>query len=90
MNAYQIQKFIWELDRNPPLKKAFKADQDSVLNRFPLTSDEKCVLKEVDVWALRKMQVHPILIRQYTRIFGIEHEKIFTHSPHFPLKSETK
>jgi hypothetical protein len=86
MSAYQIQKFIWELDRNPPLKKQFKADQDSVLNRYPLTDDEKRILKEVDAWALRKMEVHPILIRQYTRVFGIEHEKIFTHSPHFPAK----
>ena len=88
MSAYQIQKFIWELDRNPPLKKQFKADQDSILNSYPLTDDEKRILKEVDAWALRKLAVHPILIRQYTRIFGIEHEKIFTHSPHFSLKAK--
>jgi Aromatic-ring-opening dioxygenase LigAB, LigA subunit len=88
MSAYQIQKFIWELDRNPPLKKQFKADQDSILNTYPLTDDEKRILKEVDAWALRKLAVHPILIRQYTRIFGIEHEKIFTHSPHFSLKAK--
>lgn len=88
MSTYQVQKFIWELDRNPPLKKQFKADQDSVLNSFPLSDAEKRILKEVDAWALRKMEVHPILIRQYTRVFAIEHEKIFTDSPHFPAKAQ--
>lgn len=86
MSAYQVQKFIWELDRNPTLKKKFKGDQGSVLDTYPLTDEEKRILKEVDAWALRKMAVHPILIRQYTRVFGIDHEKIFTHSPHRPLK----
>ena len=52
-------------------------------------SDPVFALKEVDAWALRKMDVHPILIRQYTRVFGIEHEKIFTHSPHFPSNMNT-
>ncbi len=89
MSAYQVQRFIWELDRNPPLKKKFKGDQDSVLDTYPLTDKEKRILKEVDAWALRKMAVHPILIRQYTRVFGIEHEKIFAHSPHYPLNSKS-
>ena len=87
MSAYHVQKFIWELDRNRPLKEKFKSDPDSVLNTYQLTDAEKRILKEVDAWALRGMEVHPILIRQYTRVFGIEHEKIFTDSPHRPFKT---
>ena len=88
MSVYQVQKFIWELDRNRPLKEKFKANPDGVLSNYPLTDEERRVLKEVDAWGLRGMAVHPILIRQYTRVFGIEHEKIFTDSPHHPFTSK--
>ena len=88
MSAYHVQKFIWELDRNRSLKETFKANPDSVLSNYPLTDEERRILKIADAWALRGMAIHPILIRQYTRVFGIEHEKIFSHSPHHPFKSK--
>jgi hypothetical protein len=88
LSAYQVQKFIWELDRDRRLKQQFKGNPDGVLSQYPLTEEERRILKEVDTWALRAMAVHPILIRQYTRVFGIEHDKIFTDGPHRPLKAE--
>jgi hypothetical protein len=87
MSAYDVQRFIWELDRDRALKRQFREDPDSVLARYGLTDDERRVLEDLDAWALREMGVHPILIRQYTRVFQIPHGDIFTRSPHYPFRA---
>ena len=46
MSAYHVQKFIWELDRNRSLKETFKANPDSVLSNYPLTDEERRILKK--------------------------------------------
>ena len=46
MSAYHVQKFIWELDRNRSLKETFKANPDSVLSNYPLTDEERRILKD--------------------------------------------
>jgi hypothetical protein len=88
MAVYEVQRFIWELDRDRAAKARFRADPDSLLNQYRLNDHEKRVLRDVDAWALRDMDVHPILIRQYTRLFEIPHHEIFTKSPHYPFRED--
>jgi hypothetical protein len=85
VSVYQVQKLIWEVDRDRELKRQFREDPESVLGRYDLSDQERQALRDVDAWALRSMNVHPILMRQYTRLFHIPHGEIFSGSPHRPL-----
>lgn len=64
MSAYEVQRFIWELDRDRARKARFREHPDRVLDEYRLSADEKRTLLDLDAWALRAMGVHPILIRQ--------------------------
>jgi hypothetical protein len=84
VSSYQVQKLIWEVDRDRELKRQFREQPESVLARYDLSHEERQALRDVDAWALRSMNVHPILLRQYTRLFHIPHGEIFSKSPHWP------
>ncbi len=82
MSAYELQKFIWQLDRDRQLKGRFRENPEAVIDERALADEEKVALREVNAWALRELGVHAILIRQYTRMFQIPHGAIFQKQKH--------
>lgn len=71
MSVFGAQKFIFQIKKDDDLKRRFKADAEAALSAFPLSEEERRVLKSGDLVALYRMGVHPLLLAPYARFMGI-------------------
>jgi hypothetical protein len=59
-----VQDLKWDAD----LRRAFELDQASVLDRYPLATEERAAIDEGDFRALYDMGMHPYLGGQLARL----------------------
>lgn len=49
MSLFQMQKFLYDINRNPRIQEAFRADAASVLQGYELTDEERGALTRGDI-----------------------------------------
>ena len=52
MSLYYVQKLIYQLNRDPNVRKRFESDFDNLLEEYDLTDEEIRALKEPDIGLL--------------------------------------
>ena len=62
MSRYQVDKLLRDLRRNPELAAGFRADIETVLDRYALDAEERELLKRWEVRALYDRGVNPLLL----------------------------
>lgn len=71
MSLYQTQKLIQTVNRDEKLRDKFLESKNKLIKEFDLTTEEREALLELNIQALYKMGVHPLLLRPFTIIHGV-------------------
>ncbi len=72
MSLYQVQKLLYQLNRDTATQARFKTDVDSVLSDYKLTDDEKNWLRNGDVGELYIHGVNGQILMHYAAFIGQE------------------
>jgi hypothetical protein len=72
MSLYYVQKLIYQINRDPLVRKRFDNDVDALLQEYELTAEELAALKEPDIGLLFVYGVNGQLLMHYAALFGME------------------
>jgi Aromatic-ring-opening dioxygenase LigAB, LigA subunit len=71
MSLYQVQKLLYQLNRDPEVRRHYEADAASVLSGYALSADELRALREGDIGLLYVMGVNGQLLMHYAALLGM-------------------
>jgi hypothetical protein len=71
MSLYALQKFLYELNRDPRVQEEFGADREAVLARFRLTSDEAEAVRNDDIGLLYILGVNGQILMHFAAWRGL-------------------
>ena len=72
MSLYQVQKLIYQLNRDPRTRERYEAARDSVLGEYELTDEEKRALVQPDIGLLYVLGVNGQLLMHFAALHKIE------------------
>src|SRR5271167_2816671 len=71
MSLYQLQKFLFDLNRDPEVQRQFRADVGGVLDRYALTEEERGALEAKDVGLIYVLGANGQLLMHYAALLGM-------------------
>jgi hypothetical protein len=74
MSLYQIQKLLYEVNRNPERREEYRKDKTAFAARYDLTAEEKDAVTRLDIRKLYQFGIHPLLLRPFTLLHQISNE----------------
>ena len=72
MSLYYVQKFLYELNRDPALQEAYAADRRAVLEPYALSDEEIEALVEPDIGRLFHLGVNGQILMHFAALHHIE------------------
>ena len=72
MSLYQVQKLIYQLNRDPRTRERYAAERDAVLAEYELTEEEKGALTRPDIGLLYVLGVNGQLLMHFAALHKIE------------------
>ena len=72
MSLYQVQKLIYQLNRDPRTRERYSSERDSVLAEYELTDEEKAALVQPDIGLLYVLGVNGQLLMHFAALHKIE------------------
>ncbi len=72
MSLYQVQKVLYELNRDEALQARFADDAGAVLDGYQLTAEERQALLEGDIGLLYVLGVNGQILMHFAAWLGIE------------------
>lgn len=72
MSLYYVQKLLYQLNRDPELRRRFAADADPVLAAYELTTEEGDAIRQADIGLLYVLGVNGQLLMHYAALRGFE------------------
>lgn len=72
MSLYFVQKFLYQLNRDPALQAAYQADRHAVLDAYELTDEEIVALTEPDIGLLFHIGVNGQILMHFAAFHQIE------------------
>ncbi len=72
MSLYQVQKLIYQLNRDPRTRERYGRERDEVLAEYELTDEEKRALVEPDIGLLYVLGVNGQLLMHFAALHKIE------------------
>ena len=72
MSLYQLQKFLYVLNRDEAAQQAFHDDLEGLLDDYELTEEEATALREGDIGLLYVLGVNGQILMHYAALLGIE------------------
>ena len=72
MSLYQVQKLIYQLNRDPRTRERYASERDSVLGEYELTDEEKAALVQPDIGLLYVLGVNGQLLMHFAALHKIE------------------
>jgi hypothetical protein len=73
MSLYQLQKLIYDVNRNSERREAYRGD-GAFIARYDLTAEELDAISRLDIRKLYQMGVHPLLLRPFTLLHRVSNE----------------
>jgi hypothetical protein len=71
MSLYALQKLIRDVNRKPPLRKAYFDSPAQFAQSYELTEDESAALLKLDIGQLYAKGVHGLLLRPFTILHSV-------------------
>jgi hypothetical protein len=89
MSLYYVQKFLFELNRDPARQQAYLADRTAALAGYELTEEERTALVEPDIGFLYHLGVNGQILMHFAALHEIAwpdylqrmRDGIATHGP---------
>lgn len=72
MSLYQVQKLIYQLNRDPRTRERYEGERDAVLAEYELTDEEKRALTQPDIGLLYVLGVNGQLLMHFAALHKIE------------------
>ena len=72
MSLYYVQKLIYQLNRDPEVRRRFVSDREAVLAGYELTPDELQAIRKPDIGLLYVLGVNGQLLMHYAALCGFE------------------
>ena len=72
MSLYQVQKFLYHLNRDDKVKEAYHSDVDALLDDYDLTAEERTALQGGDIGLLYVIGVNGQILMHFAALLGIE------------------
>ena len=72
MSLYQLQKFLYVLNRDEQAQADYRSDLDALLSGYELTEEEAGALREGDIGLLYVLGVNGQILMHYAAFLGIE------------------
>jgi hypothetical protein len=72
MSLYHMQKFLFDINRDPTVQKRFLADRSAVLEGYDLTSEEREAIVAGDIGLLYVLGANGQLLMHYAALLGME------------------
>jgi len=71
MSLYQLQKFLYDINRDPGAQARYRADRDSLLEQYELTPEERGALAAGDVGLIYVLGANGQLLMHYAAFLGM-------------------
>jgi hypothetical protein len=72
VSLYQVQKLIYQLNRDPGTRERYASERDLVLAEYELTEEERRALVEPDIGLLYVLGVNGQLLMHFAALHRIE------------------
>jgi hypothetical protein len=72
MSLYQLQKFLYVLNRDESAQEKYRADIESLLSEYELSDEEAGALRDGDIGLLYVLGVNGQILMHYAAFLGIE------------------
>jgi hypothetical protein len=72
MSLYQMQKFLFDINRDSAVQKRFLADRRSVLEGYELSAEENSAIAAGDIGLLYVLGANGQLLMHYAALLGME------------------
>ena len=70
MSLYTVQKLLYQLNRDPGVRKRFDSDKGALLDEYELAADERAALENGDIGLLYVMGVNGQILMHYAALLG--------------------
>lgn len=71
MSLYYVQKLLYQLNRDPHVRKRYETDLDDLLTEYDLTEEEVRAIKDPDIGLLFVLGVNGQILMHYAALHGI-------------------
>jgi hypothetical protein len=71
MSLYQLQKFLYDLNRDPSVQEKHRVDLAGLLDRYELTGEERRALEASDVGLIYVLGANGQLLMHYAAFLGL-------------------
>src|SRR5271170_7026141 len=71
MSLYQMQKFLFEMNRDRSVQQAYRADLAALLDRYELTAEERDAIATRDIGLLYVLGANGQLLMHYAAFLGM-------------------
>jgi Aromatic-ring-opening dioxygenase LigAB, LigA subunit len=71
MSLYQMQKFLFDINRDPDLQGEFRADTKALLDRYQLTVEERAALETGNIGLIYVLGANGQLLMHYAALLGM-------------------
>ena len=71
MSLYQLQKFLYELNRDARLQEDYRIDRQKTLGRYDLTAEERDALASGDIGLVYVLGANGQLLMHFAAFLGI-------------------
>jgi len=70
MSLYYVQKVLYQLNRDPAIRKRFEVDRAGLLEEYELTEEERTAILRGDIGLLYVMGVNGQILMHYAALLG--------------------
>jgi hypothetical protein len=74
MSLYQLQKLIYQVNRDPAQRERYRQNPAEFAKSYELTEQESAAVLDVDVRSLYTLGVHSLLLRPFSLLHKISNE----------------
>src|SRR5437879_8544917 len=71
MSLYQLQKFLYDINRDPGVQGIYRADLEGLLVRYELASEERSALATGDIGLIYVLGANGQLLMHYAAFLGM-------------------
>ena len=72
MSLYHVQKLLYQLNRDPLVRRQYEQSLDTLLEAYELTAEERRAIREPDIGLLYVMGVNGQILMHYAALKGFE------------------
>src|SRR5512135_1583222 len=71
MSLYQLQKFLYDLNRDPGVQQRYRADPETLLAQYELTNEERAALQSGDIGLIYVLGANGQLLMHFAAFLGL-------------------